>query len=100
MSETDRELVAHLYRRAGFGATNEELDDLSGMEYENLVNELVSPCKNPDFGVKEWNRYNPGDGPIVYRNRWIYRMGKYRATPRRKNGLILASCFCYRGGEN
>jgi len=93
MSGTDRELVAHLYRRAGFGATNEELDELSGMEYENLVNELVSPCKNPDFGVREWNRYNPGDGPIVYRNRWIYRMANTRRPLEEKMALFWHHVF-------
>lgn len=44
----DRRLVAHLMRRAGFGATSSELDELSAVPYEQVVDTLLDP---PD---KSW----------------------------------------------
>ena len=43
MTSKHRQLAAHLTRRAGFGATPEELDRYSEMEYEALVEDLLSP---------------------------------------------------------
>jgi len=42
MESTSRVLAAHLARRAGFGATLEELDTYSEMEYEDLVEHLIT----------------------------------------------------------
>ena len=42
MESTNRVLAAHLARRAGFGATPEELDSYSEMEYEDLVEHLIT----------------------------------------------------------
>ena len=43
MTSEQRQLAAHLTRRAGFGATPKELDRYSEMEYEALVEDLLSP---------------------------------------------------------
>ena len=40
---TDLELMAHLYRRAGFGATRDELEAAVARGYEAVVDELVNP---------------------------------------------------------
>jgi uncharacterized protein (DUF1800 family) len=42
MESTNRVLAAHLARRAGFGGTLEELDSYSEMEYEDLVEHLIT----------------------------------------------------------
>ena len=42
MSTNHRELIAHLTRRAGFGANTDELDKYSQMEYEDLVEEFLN----------------------------------------------------------
>ena len=34
---TQEELVAHLFRRAGFGATPSEMESVKGMDYEEVV---------------------------------------------------------------
>ena len=39
----NRRLLAHLMRRAGFGATSEELDGLSNMSYGEVVDTLLDP---------------------------------------------------------
>ena len=42
--KSDRALVAHLMRRAGFGATPSELDALTSEKtYEEIVDDLVNP---------------------------------------------------------
>ena len=47
---TNPALVAHLYRRAGFGATPAELDDLSRKSWTELVDGLLSGLTGPDPG--------------------------------------------------
>ena len=42
MEQTHRELIAHLARRAGFGATSSELDFYSSMSYEDAVDEFLN----------------------------------------------------------
>ena len=41
--ENDIELLAHLLRRAGFGADRNELEELVSIGYENVVEGLVNP---------------------------------------------------------
>ena len=41
--ENDIELLAHLLRRAGFGADRNELEELASIGYENVVEGLVNP---------------------------------------------------------
>ena len=40
-SKADLRLVAHLLRRAGFGATPEEMDIFGGMDYDEIVDHLL-----------------------------------------------------------
>ena len=41
--------MAHLMRRAGFGATRGELDALVAKGYEAVVEDLVNPERMPDI---------------------------------------------------
>ena len=43
MSKSNVELMAHLMRRAGFGATRTELDQLADRNYEEVVEDLLHP---------------------------------------------------------
>ena len=43
MSDTDLELMAHLMRRAGFGASRDELERRVAVGYEQTVEELLPP---------------------------------------------------------
>ena len=43
MGSYRRKLVSHLMRRAGFGATSDELDALERLPYDQIVDELLDP---------------------------------------------------------
>ena len=65
--------IAHLMRRAGFGATRSELEALSAKGYEAVVEELVTPSSVPEFEYDITGRYYGGElhiGP----GGWLYRM--------------------------
>ena len=47
MAQHDIALMAHLLRRAGFGATREELEGYVAKGYEATVEELLHPEDSP-----------------------------------------------------
>ena len=57
MASSDIELMAHLMRRAGFGATYEELEKYAAKGYEATVDELLSPMDQPDLEMDLLERY-------------------------------------------
>ena len=68
MANNDIALMAHLMRRAGFGARYEELEERAAKGYEATVEELLHPEDNPD-GLEmdlaeryfiEWNHHTRG----------------------------------------
>ena len=74
---TDLELMAHLYRRAGFGATRDELDAALERGYEATVDELVNPERVKPLDhwlmwryyvdIKELKQSECGEAYFVYR---------------------------------
>ena len=58
MANQDIALMAHLMRRAGFGATREELEALCEKGYENVVEELLNPTEEA-LDRFEMMRYQP-----------------------------------------
>ena len=72
-------LTAHLLRRAGFGATREELEAYAARPYEEVVEELVHPERAPEVDEDLLRRFypHPGanqDNPNSWNGRWFYRM--------------------------
>jgi hypothetical protein len=75
---TDLELIAHLYRRAGFGATREQLEASLRQGYEATVEELLHPEAQPELeedlifryyiDMKESRQIEPAQ------SYWAYRM--------------------------
>ena len=57
MPETDKPLLAHLLRRAGFGATFQELDLYSQLRYEAVVDQLLHPELPPAIEEDVLERY-------------------------------------------
>ncbi len=58
MATQDIELLAHLMRRAGFGATKDELDDLAKNSYESVVDNLLEnivPVTIPDDLIRRYH---------------------------------------------
>ena len=77
MANNDIALMAHLMRRAGFGAPYEELEKRAAQGYEATVEELLHPETQPD-GIEmdvleryfaEWQGMIAG-GPAY----WTWRM--------------------------
>ena len=81
MAEKDIVLMAHLMRRAGFGATRDELEARVAKGYEATVDELVYP---EDHGIPPIDegmifRHNPGfeipgGNPTNGQAQWMYRL--------------------------
>ena len=78
MAQTDVKLVAHLMRRAGFGATREELEAYAAKGYEATVEDLLDPPDTEWLGddmVRRFDLEASGmiNAPGSSRN-WVYRM--------------------------
>ena len=103
MPGTDRELVAHLMRRAGFGATQYEIDSLMSREYEDIVEDLLHPEEFPepeeDVARRYWISLNNPDGPN-YPAYWIYRMVNTRRPLEEKMTLFWHHLFPTSAGKS
>ena len=97
-NKEDLALMAHLMRRAGFGANRDELEALAAKGYDAVVDELVDPPEELHGGKGELLlRYypgcllpggNPGDGP----GQLALPHGQHRQAPGREDGPFLAPC--------
>ncbi|HUX85773.1 MAG TPA: DUF1800 domain-containing protein [Chloroflexota bacterium] len=74
MSDNDLALVAHLMRRAGFGASRAELEVLAAKGYEAVVDDLVHPERLPTIDEDILLRYWDGESINIAAGTWIYRM--------------------------
>ncbi|HCG91444.1 MAG TPA: hypothetical protein DEZ08_06365 [Dehalococcoidia bacterium] len=78
MNNPDIELMAHLFRRAGFGSNRGILEEYCGKGYEETVDELLNPADQPAFDDDLIWRYIPffrmGTGAPGYQSYWMYRM--------------------------
>ena len=43
----DKSLISHLFRRAGFGITENKINLISEKSYENIVEDLLNPDRFP-----------------------------------------------------
>ena len=59
MADRDIALMAHLMRRAGFGATREELEARADRGYDATVEELLDPSGQPPVDRHDLLRYHP-----------------------------------------
>ena len=78
MADKEIALMAHLMRRAGFGATFEELEARAAKGYEATVDELLHPEAQPDMERDLMMRYQPQwvsqAGLEGQQEEWTYRM--------------------------
>ena len=78
MPDKDIALMAHLMRRAGFGATRDELEARVAKGYEATVEELIHPEGQPDVEFDLMERYVPEYGELAgieaNQQGWAYRM--------------------------
>lgn len=104
MAKTDRDLVAHLMRRAGFGATNDELDGLVDVPYEQIVDDLLHPERYPEVDDTLLRRYylelNNPDTHATWQAHWIYRMVNTKRPLQEKIALFWHHVFATSIGKS
>ena len=101
MSSRDIELMAHLMRRAGFGATRAELEEMVDKGYEETVEELLFPRDARRLGDDVIRRYHvdihESRIPEPPATEWLYRMVTTSSPLEEKIALfwhgIFASSF-------
>ncbi len=91
-------LMAHLMRRAGFGASYEELEQRAAKGYEATVEELLHPEDQPDLEMDVMNRYMHGwrdmNGLMANQGYWTYRMVNSPRQLEEKICLFWHGIFC------
>ena len=74
----EKQLMAHLLRRAGFGATHDELHAALAKGYEAVVDEILHPEAQPDLDEHLMFRYYPDfrESRQIFsaQSYWVYRM--------------------------
>ena len=98
MTDDRLALMAHLLRRAGVGASREELEAYAARPYEEVVDELVHPERLPDLDEDVLARYYPHlganqDNPGSWNGRWFYRMVNTRRPLEEKMALFWHHVF-------
>ena len=98
MSNIDVDLMAHLMRRAGFGATRKRINELAAQGYENCVEELFKAVENPNrLSDNLIRRYHPEYSGMMGNQspgaNWMYRMVSTDAPLREKIGLMWHGIF-------
>ena len=94
---TDTDLIAHLFRRAAFGATRDQIEAAAEKGYEATLDELLNP---PDtqwpaaflarrFHFEQSGMLTPQGGPA----HWLYRMITTNAPLQEKIALFWHSIF-------
>ena len=105
MADNDLALMAHLLRRAGFGATRKELEGYLDMGYEAAVEELLSPTAAPlptddDFLMR---RYHVDVNSTMYNESgqtdWLHRMINTRRPLEEKIALLWHQVFATSCGK-
>ena len=78
MSNNDLALKAHLLRRAGFGASRSELEQISDKSYEEIVEDLIHPERFEEIDEDYLKRYNPEtsyhDTHPTHAGKWLWRI--------------------------
>ena len=91
------ELMAHLMRRAGFGATREQLDAYAAQGYEATVEELLHPGDEGRMGDDLIRRFHPEYSSMMGAQgnggNWLYRMATTTTPLREKTVLFWHGIF-------
>ena len=99
--KSDRAMVAHLMRRAGFGVTPVELDTLTREQsYEEIVEDLVNPERFPELDESYVDRYYSGEPVAIHVGMWMYRMVNTQRPLEEKMALFLHHIFPVAWGKS
>ena len=95
---TELELMAHLMRRAGFGASRDELEKKVLAGYNNTIEDLLSPENVPPVDIYEFIRYfpmwwKPGTMGGLGQAPWVWTMINTQAPLQEKMCLFYHNIF-------
>ena len=98
MADDKFALIAHLVRRAGFGASLDEIEEYARRPYEEVVEDLLHPERFPEVDEKALGRYYPHlmfnqDNPGMWNGRWLYRMVNTKRPLQEKMTLFCHHVF-------
>jgi uncharacterized protein (DUF1800 family) len=98
MADERLALMAHLLRRAGFGTSREELEAYAARPYEEVVEDLIHPERQPDLDEDVLARYYPHlganiDNPPSWNGRWVWRMVNSKRPLEEKMALFWHHVF-------
>ncbi|MBI3326924.1 MAG: DUF1800 domain-containing protein, partial [Nitrospinae bacterium] len=98
MTDQNVALMAHLLRRAGFGASRAEIEAKAAQGYEATVQELLNPETQPaldeDLMLRYQPAYNEAAAIEVNIQEWTYRMINDSRQLREKMALFWHMIFC------
>ena len=103
MASQDIALMAHLLRRAGFGASRDEIEACLDKGYEATVEGLLNPEQQPGMEDDLIDRYNPGyyhcTNIELTTLIWIHRMINSPRQLQEKMALFWHTILCVGQGK-
>jgi len=98
MADQNIALMAHLLRRAGFGASRQEIEAKTVQGYESTVTDLLNPDTQPNIDEDLLLRYQPSynhAGAVeINTQSWVYRMINTPRQLQEKMSLFWHMIFC------
>jgi uncharacterized protein (DUF1800 family) len=98
MAEQDIALMSHLLRRAGFGASRDEIETKAAQGYDSVVQELLNPETQEAVDEDLLYRYNPSyyEAAAIENNvqQWVWRMINSPRQLQEKVALFWHMIFC------
>ena len=103
MADSELALMAHLMRRAGFGATRDELDACVARGYEATVEQLLHPEQAPVMDEDILRRYHVDQNSLMLiessQAYWLYRIINTQRPLEEKMALFWHSLFATAYGK-
>ena len=97
MANSDIDLMAHLMRRAGFGATRDELEALVEKDYEAAVEDHLHPDSVEAMPDDIIRRYHVDQSELRIQGaaaaNWLYKMVSTSAPLQEKTALFWHTLF-------
>ena len=98
MPGQDIALMAHLLRRAGFGASRSEIEAKAAEGYEATVEDMLNPSAQPmideDLMLRYHPTYNHAGAIEINTQNWVYRMINSPRQLQEKMSLFWHMIFC------
>ena len=98
MADENVALMAHLMRRAGFGASRAQVEELAARGYDAVVEELLDPESQPgldeDIMVRYFPNYHESAAIEMNIQNWVYRMINTPRQLQEKMSLFWHMIFC------